>query len=403
MLTGPGQPKNWDALIEGGRERRLLSYYMAQGLCMGSLVSVITLLGDIRDEFGLTETQIGLIVGAGFFTAFVTQLGLGRVADRGHAPLMVRIGLVAAAASMVGFAASSDFATLVASRAMLGIAIGVAQPAIRRTVILADPAHTGRNLGRLGVVEVVWFALTPAVAAVLAEAFNLDMPFYALAGLAGMTVLIMGRFESDEGALGMRTTSSLHLLRDRVVAGTLLLVTSQFVMIGAWEAVWAVSLVDLGAATWEVGLSFTLFAIPLGALAPVAGAWAQRTGGLRLCVGGLLGSAAAGVLLAMFNSVWSLVAVSMLMGIGAGLGYTAGLYAYSQTVTDDRQASSQGLMGATEVLLGGITAVLGAWLYDISGRGLVWTVIPTLMALTLAGGLWWRGMRLAEYAPPTGG
>ena len=329
-------------LIDGAREPRLLSYYLAQGLCMGSLASVITLLGEIRDEFGLSETQIGLIVGAGFFTAFVTQITLARVADRGHAPLMVRIGLVAAAASMVGFAASSGFWTLVGSRAMLGIAIGVAQPAIRRTVILADPAHTGRNLGRMGVVEVIWFALTPAAAAVVADASNLDAPFYLLAGLAVVTVLMMGRFEPDEGALGIRTTSSLRLLRDRVVAGTLLLVTSQFVMIGAWEAVWAVSLADLGAATWEIGLSFTLFALPLGALAPVAGVWAQRTGGLRLCVGGLASSAVAGVLLGVFNSVWSLVAVSMLIGIGAGLGFTAGLYTYSQTVTDDRQASSQG-------------------------------------------------------------
>ena len=394
MLRGAG------VLIDGAREPRLLSYYLAQGLCMGSLASVITLLGDIRDAFELSETQIGLIVGAGFFTAFVTQITLGRVADRGHAPLMVRLGLVAAAASMIGFAASSGFWTLVGSRAMLGIAIGVAQPAIRRTVILADPTHIGRNLGRLGVVEVIWFALTPAAAAVLADATNLDAPFYAMAGLAVVTVAMMGRLESDEDALGTRTTSSFQLLREPVVAGTLLLVTSQFVMIGAWEAVWAVSLVDLGAATWEVGLSFTLFALPLGALAPVAGAWAQRTGGLRLCVGGLLSSAAAGVLLGVFDSVWSLVMVSMVVGVGAGLGFTAGLYAYSQTVTDDRQASSQGLMGASEVLLGGVTAVLGAWLYDISGRGLVWTVIPALMVVALVGGLLWRGLRLTEYARP---
>ena len=387
-------------LIDGARTPRLLTYYLAQGLCMGSLASVITLLGDLRDEFGLSETQLGLIVGAGFFAAFVTQLTLARVADRGHAPLMVRIGLVTAAASMVGFAVSTGFWTLVGSRAVLGIAIGTAQPAIRRTVILADPAHTGRNLGRLGVMEVVWFALTPAATAVLAEAFNLDLPFYVLAGVVVAVVTMMGRLESDEGALGIRTTSSLRLLGDRVVAGTLLLVTSQFVMIGAWEAVWAVSLVDLGAATWEVGVSFTLFAIPLGALAPVAGAWAQRTGGLRLCASGLLASAVCGGLLGVFDSVWTLVAVSMVMGIGAGLGFTAGLYAYSQTVTDDRQASSQGLMGASEVLLGGVTSVLGAWLYDIAGRALVWTVIPALMVLALAGGLWWRGLRLAEYARP---
>ena len=60
-------------------------------------------------------------------------------------------------------------------------------------------------------------------------------------------------------------------------------------------------------------------------------------------------------------------------------------------------------MGATEVLLGGVTSVLGAWLYDISGRDLVWTVIPALMAVTLIGGLIWRGMRLAEYVRPSAG
>ena len=387
----------------GDRAPRLLFYYLAQGLTMGSLASVITLLGDLRDEFGLSETQVGLIVGAGFLTAFITQLTLARVADRGHAPLMVRLGLVAAAASMVGFAASGDFWTLVGSRAMLGVAIGAAQPAIRRTVILADPAHTGRNLGRLGVAEVVGFALTPAVTALLADAFNLDVPFYVLAGVAAVTVLMMGRLESGEGALAIRTTNSLKLLADRVVAGTLLLVTSQFVMIGAWEAVWAVSLVDLGADTWEVGVSFTLFALPYGALAPVSGAWAQRNGGLRLCAAGLLASAVCGGLLGLFDSVWSLVGVSMVLAIGAGLGYTAGLYAYSQTVSDDRQASSQGLMGACEVLLAGVTSVLGAWLYDISGRGLVWTVIPALTVLALAGGLWWRGLRLAEYTRPAAG
>ena len=385
------------------QEPRLLSYYLAQGLCMGSLGSVITLLGDLRDEFSLSETRVGLIVGAGFFTAFVTQLTLARVADRGHAPLMVRIGLVAAAASMIGFAASAGFWTLIGSRAMLGIAIGAAQPAIRRTIILADPAHTGRNLGRLGVTEVIWFALTPAAAALLAEAFNLDVPFYALAGLAVVTVMTMGRLESDEGAIAIRTTNSLRLLGDRVVAGTLLLVTSQYVMFGAWEAVWAVSLADLGAATWQIGVSFTLFAIPYGALAPVAGAWAQRTGGLRLCAGGLLAAAAVAVLLGVFDSVWSLVWASVAMGIGSGLGYTAGLYTYSRTVTDDRQASAQGLMGASEVLLAGVTSVLGAWLYDISGRGLVWTVIPALTILALAGGLLWRGKGVAEYTRPVGG
>lgn len=366
---------------------RLLPYYLAQGVAMGSLASVITLLGDFRDDFGLTETQVGLIVGVGFFAAFVTQLTLGRLADRGHAPAMVRFGMLAAAASLVGFALSSSFLGFMSARAMLGVAIGLVQPAIRRTVILADPEQTGRNLGRLGVSEIVGFATAPAIAAILADAFSLDTPFYAFAAVTIVLVSAMGGLEGDAGARAETSVGPLTLLRQPVVVGTLVLVNSQFMMIGAWEAVWSVSLTDLGSETWEIGLSFTLFAIPLAAMAPVAGRRAQRTGGLGLCVGGLGFSCVLAVSLGILDSYWGLVAASMVMGVGAGLGFTAGLYTYARTVPDDRQATAQGLLGATEVLFGGVAAVMGAWLYDLSGRGLVWTVMPALAATVLMSGL----------------
>ena len=47
--------------------------------------------------------------------------------------------------------------------------------------------------------------------------------------------------------------------------------------------------------------------------------------------------------------------------------------------------------------------MLGAWLYDIAGRGLVWSVIPALMMVTLVGGLLWRGLRLTEYTRQSSG
>ena len=373
--------------VEEQRGPRLLPYYLSIAITMGSLASVVTLLGDLRDEFGLTETEVGLVVGAGFFTAFITQLTLGRLADRGHAPAMVRIGMLAAAASMIGFALSNSFFTFVLARAVLGVAIGLAQPAIRRTVVLADPRHTGRNLGRLGLGEITGFALTPALAAALAEVGTLDLPFYVLAAIVVVTLAAMGRLDADGGARTTERVSLFDLLSNRVVTGTLILVTSQFLMIGAWEAVWAVSLTDLGAETWEIGLSFTLFALPLGALAPLGGALAQRSGGVALCVGGLGSAAVFAVLLGVLDSVWGLIGVSMLMGIGAGFGYTAGLYVFSQTVGDDRQAAAQGVFGATEVLFGGISSVTAARLYDVSGRGAVWWVMPALSLTVLLFGL----------------
>jgi MFS family permease len=364
----------------------------------------VTLLGDLRDEFGLTETEVGIIVGAGFFTSFVTQLTLGRLADRGHAPAMVRFGMLAAAASMIGFALASSFWMFVLARAVLGVSIGLAQPAIRRTVVLADPPHTGRNLGRLGLGEIVGFALTPALAAALAEIGDLDLPFYVLGVVIAVTLATMGRLEADDGARTTERVGSLALMRDRVVTGTLIMVTSQFLMIGAWEAVWSLSLTDLGAETWQIGLSFTLFAIPLGAFAPIGGSMAQRTGGVALCVGGMGSAAVLGVLLGLIDTVWGLIGISMLMGVGAGLGYTAGLYVFSQTIGDDRQAAAQGLFGATEVLFGGVSAVIAARLYDVSGRTAVWWVMPALSLAALLFGLALRSgrrARPADIAPAT--
>jgi uncharacterized membrane protein len=134
----------------------------------------------------------------------------------------------------------------------------------------------------------------------------------------------MGRLQPDEALQSVSRESSLQLLRSPVLAGTLLLVTSQFLMIGAWEAVWAISLTDLGAATWTIGLSFTLFALPMAAFAPLGGSIAQRTGGLGLAVAGLSFATAASLLFAVFDSVAALIIVAMFIGVGAGFGYTAG-------------------------------------------------------------------------------
>ena len=113
----------------------------------------------------------------------------------------------------------------------------------------------------------------------------------------------------------------------------------------------------------------------------------DECGGVALCVGGLGSAAVFAVLLGVLDSVWGLIGVSMLMGIGAGFGYTAGLYVFSQTVGDDRQAAAQGVFGATEVLFGGISSVTAARLYDVSGRGAVWWVMPALSLTVLLFGL----------------
>ena len=46
--------------------------------------SVYTLLAVIREAFGFSTAQVGVIGGAGFLAGFLAQVGLSRYADRGH-------------------------------------------------------------------------------------------------------------------------------------------------------------------------------------------------------------------------------------------------------------------------------------------------------------------------------
>ena len=127
--------------------RQLLPYCLVSGSMSLGYGSIYTLLADLRDRFGFSGTQLGVIVAAGFFAGFCAQLFLARYADRGHITFMVRGGVVVAALAMFGCAVASEFWAFVLARLLLGLGSGAVGPAIRRIVITRDP-DAGRRQPR---------------------------------------------------------------------------------------------------------------------------------------------------------------------------------------------------------------------------------------------------------------
>jgi MFS family permease len=91
------------------RSRSLVPLFLVSGTMTLGYGSIYALLADLRDRFGFTGTQLGLIVAAGFLAGFCAQLFLARYADRGAATLMVRGGIVVGAMAMVGSAVATQF------------------------------------------------------------------------------------------------------------------------------------------------------------------------------------------------------------------------------------------------------------------------------------------------------
>ena len=99
---------------------------------------MFTVLDDFRDRYGISESSLGLIVATGFFLSFVGQITLAPLADRGHARSLMIGGLLIDVVGLVGMAYGTTLPALLGARVLMGLGTGMAYPAIKRVVILAE-------------------------------------------------------------------------------------------------------------------------------------------------------------------------------------------------------------------------------------------------------------------------
>jgi MFS family permease len=355
---------------------------------------LFTIVGDYRTAYGMTETEIGLIIGLGFLSAFVAQLLIAPIADRGRARQVVVLGVLVNVAGLLLMGFGGGTLPIVIGRLISGVGIGAAGPAIKRIVILAYPEKLGENLGRLLAADVFGFAAGPAVSALLVGTFGLASPFVVVAGATLITVALSMRVHVLETVEASTQRLAMDLIRLRPVAGGLALGAASFLMIGAFDALWDVVHEDLGTPDLLANLGITLFAVPLIILGPIGGRWAQRVGPYKISAAGLMFAAP---MMASYgwlpNGSW-IFGIAMFHAIGDGLTISAAGVAVSMAVPGDRQAAAQGLLGGSQALSAGITAPIIGWTYQNYGRAeayltaSVGMVLMTMVGMGLAYDTW---------------
>lgn len=368
---------------------------------------LFTVVGDYRDAYGISETQVGVIIGLGFLSAFVAQVFLAPIADRGRARMLVVGGVIVNVVGLLAMGFGEDFTTITAGRIVSGIGIGAATPAIRRIVVLADPVNLGRNLGLLLSADVFGFALGPAVSAVLVGPLGLAAPFVVVAGLSGVLVVFALRIDVHETTDVTAKRLAFDLLRIRAVAGAVALGASAFLMIGAFDALWDVVHEDLDTPTWMANLGITLFAVPLIVLGPVGGRYAQRIGPFPVAAGGLVAGAVFMTTYGVVPTGTWIFGVSMAHALTDGFTIAAAGVAISMAVPEERQAGAQGVLGAAQALAGGITAIVIGGTYDQFGRATAYAVAAVgmmalmVLGMALAAPAWTRRGRRRPAAAPS--
>ncbi len=362
----------------------LLPYQIVFGLFTAALGGIVALLGELRDEFGFSSIDVGLIVANGFLATFIAQVALGPMADRGHGRAMAVSGMVMCAVAMFMMVVADHVVVWIVARSALGFAGGLLMPGMRRAATVLDPAKAGENLGRLVVGEVIGFVVGPVVAALLAEVGGVRMPFIVGAIVMAVFVPFAARLPKDQGVHTKRVRGSLELLKYRQLRGALVLIVGYFLLIGAFETVFPQMFQDRGGGAIQTGIGFTAFALPIALVSTHAGRIADRVGPTKVALTGMAVSAAITMSIGFLPGISVVIIVMTVNGVFDGYGFTAGQVAVSRAVPEARQAGALGLMGAAEVLGAGISALPASAIYQAAGERTTWLATGAASLVCLA-------------------
>ena len=350
---------------------------------------MFTVLDDFRDKYGITEAQLGVIVGVGFITGFLSQILFAPQADKGHAKKLVMTGIAIEIVGTLFMAFGQAFLPLIIGRLLAGFGVGISEPALRRILILSDPERMGQNLGLIVSASVAGFTAGPIVSALTADTLGIAAPFLMVAVLLVVVAFGLFNLQFQEANIEDAPTQRLafDMLRIRPLAGAIVIGLALFAMIGTFDAVWSVMMDDMKAPTWVANVGISLFAFPMIFLAPRGGRLTQKFGPFKASMTGLSIGA---VCLVLYGTLWSpypMLAIGVIHGVVDGLTVTGGSAAVALVAPRERLASAQGLFGGLQTLTGGVAAVLAGTAYGIIGRAtFVWCA--GAMLLFIAIGAW---------------
>ena len=378
-------------------KHRLIGLYALTVVLMVGYGAIFSLLAEIRNTFGFSATGVGFIGAAAFISGFIAQLGLSRYADLGYGSLMMKAGLLFCIAATAWMVFADSLPEWITSRGALGFGAGMVRPAIKRLVFIDNPANAGYALGVLAAYETAGFLIGPVIAAFVNTWFGLSETFVLLTILLIIVFPLVVGVHVPAAKTPPGKAILLELIKLPAMQSCLAMGAAFWITMGVFEVIWAIFLSDLGATQIFIGLSMSLFGLPMVFISPRAGSLAQRRGPLRVAILSI------GVaILCMFSygfidNIWVICIPLCIHAIADAFTMPATQFAVARASGEDAIASGQGLFGAIGMLIAAVTASAGGWLYDLSGAsGLWWISASAMIVLLLIA--WWRGGDLRQ--PP---
>jgi DHA1 family solute carrier family 18 vesicular amine transporter 1/2 len=349
----------------------------------------VPVLPDLSRRLGASPTMIGLLFASFGVTLLTVSMPMGAASDRIGRKAPMVAGLVGLAAATLIFAFAGSLPWLFAARLVQGSADAVTW--VVGFALIADlygPEERGRVMGMVMSGTNFAFMFGPTLGGWLYEAGGIRLPFLVVAALAAIGAFAFLWLELPARHAERETVPIRAVLRIPAVAACAAAVVSASATISMLEPVLPLFLYStLGLGPARIGLIFGIGAVVSAVMHPIYGRLADRWGGRRLTMIGLVLTAGVLPILSRAWSYESAIMGYLLLASTVALVITPSL-AYMAEATSSTGVGSFGVgyglynMAWGVGLLGG--PALGGFLFERMGfPRLTWLWAPSVVSITI--------------------
>lgn len=351
--------------------------------------AIIPMLPEYIRGRGGSDAMAGMVMAAFFAAGVLSQYPAGRLADRiGRRPVLLG-GLFLYAGASFAFLAPLGPAADIGLRGIQGIGAGAAEVAALAMVSGAVAANgRGRAFASVYGGQIAGMAVGPLVGSVLGVD-RMWMVFLG-AGVASIAASIPA-FRIAEvrrrptpptgDDLGTGEPEPDRIRLRPALTGSLLTAVVLGLTFGVYEICWTLLLHLRGASGWEIGLSWTLFAVPFVLMTKPSGWLTDHVDRRRLVVGGLFVSTSMCASYPFIHNVPALMILGGLEAVAVALVLPAAQSMLVQTSRPTEFGRVQGMFSTSQTAATAVSASLGGVLFAAAA----WAPFVTMASAGMVG------------------
>lgn len=338
-------------------------------------------------KLGSAPDLIGLITGVGLLAYGLGQYPAGLLADRFDRRVVAAFSTVTYASLFLLYLLPLSLPAAIVVRLIHAFVGGFFTPAsLALAADLAPPGKVSRGYGMWQATVMGGFLVGPLLGGIVAG-FSLALVFVLAAALciaAAIPVLFIAKsaLENRTPAAALIPTIDLSASRARRLLPAMLSSAAPEYLSGAIIGIWAIYIAALGGEAWQIGLSFTVFALPAVLLSVWYGGVVDRRGGRLVMAGCLIAIAVLMPLYVVVSAVPVLLVLLVITGTAVAAEKPVVYSEVVRVAEPSEYARAQAVLQVGLMVSQSLGAIVAGYLYGIS-PALVFGSIAVMCGLSL--------------------